>query len=56
MSARRSVRRHARLFAPVLFFAAAIPASAQTSATRAYVETLASEKFAGREAGSGDRR
>jgi Zn-dependent M28 family amino/carboxypeptidase len=51
MSARRS-----RLFAAVLFLAAALPAAAQTSATRAYVETLASEKFAGREAGSPGER
>ena len=51
MSARRS-----RLFAAVLFLAAAMPVAAQTAATRAYVETLASEKFAGREAGSPGER
>jgi hypothetical protein len=51
MSARRS-----RLFAVVLFLASAIPAAAQTSATRAHVETLASETFAGREAGSPGER
>ena len=61
MSARRC-----RLFAAVFFLAAAVPAAAQTSptqtspnqtsGTRAYVETLASEKFAGREAGSPGER
>jgi hypothetical protein len=51
MSARRS-----HLFAAVLLLAAALPSAAQTSATRAYVETLASEKFAGREAGSPGER
>jgi Zn-dependent M28 family amino/carboxypeptidase len=51
MSARRSP-----LFAAVLFLAAAMPVAAQTAATRAYVETLASEKFAGREAGSPGER
>src|SRR5262245_12209490 len=51
MSARRS-----RLFVAVLFLAAAMPVAAQTAATRAYVETLASEKFAGREAGSPGER
>jgi Zn-dependent M28 family amino/carboxypeptidase len=51
MSARRS-----RLFAAVLFLAAAMPVAAQTAATKAYVETLASEKFAGREAGSQGER
>ena len=51
-----------RLFAAVLLLAAALPAAAQTtsptqsSATRTYVETLASEKFAGREAGSPGER
>ena len=52
MSARRCPCRHARLFAAFLLLATATPAVAQTSATRPYVETLASEKFAGREAGS----
>ena len=33
-----------------------MPAAAQTAATRAHVETLASEKFAGREAGSPGER
>ena len=56
MSARGCARRRARLFAAVLFLAAGVPAAAQTSATRAYVETLASEKFAGREAGSPGER
>src|SRR5687767_9751513 len=61
MSARRC-----RLFAAALLLAAAVPAAAQTSptqtsptqtsGTRAYVETLASEKFAGREAGSPGER
>ena len=51
MSARRS-----RLLAAVLFLAATMPVAAQTAATRAYVETLASEKFAGREAGSPGER
>src|SRR5688572_5511898 len=51
MSARRC-----RMFAAVLLLSAAIPAAAQTSATRAHVETLASEKFAGREAGSPGER
>src|SRR5688572_32814095 len=45
-----------RLFAAVLLVAATVPAAAQTSATRAHVETLASEKFAGREAGSPGER
>jgi len=56
MSARRFARTHARLFAAVLVLAAVIPAAAQTSVTRTYVETLASEKFAGREAGSPGER
>jgi hypothetical protein len=52
MSARRC-----RLVIAVLVLTAAVPAAAQISATRAYVETLASEEFAGREAGSaGERR
>jgi hypothetical protein len=51
MSARRQ-----RLFAVLLLLASAIPAAAQTSATRSHVETLASEKFAGREAGSPGER
>jgi Zn-dependent M28 family amino/carboxypeptidase len=36
--------------------AATVPAAAQTSATRAHVQTLASDKFAGREAGSTGER
>jgi hypothetical protein len=40
------------MFAAVLLLAAAAPVEAQNSATRPFVETLASEKFAGREAGS----
>src|SRR5688572_19437683 len=56
MSARRFAHTHARLFAAILVFGAAIPATAQTSVTRPYVETLASEKFAGREAGSQGER
>jgi len=51
MSARRC-----RLLAAALVLTAASPAAAQTSATRTYVETLASEKFAGREAGSPGER
>jgi Zn-dependent M28 family amino/carboxypeptidase len=51
MSARQS-----RLVAAVLVLAATIPVAAQTSATRTHVETLASEKFAGREAGSPGER
>jgi Zn-dependent M28 family amino/carboxypeptidase len=45
-----------RLSAAVLVVAATIPTAAQTSATRAHVQTLASEKFAGREAGSPGER
>jgi Zn-dependent M28 family amino/carboxypeptidase len=56
MSARRCARTRARVFAAVFLLAATAPAAAQTSATRAYVETLASEKFAGREAGSPGER
>jgi hypothetical protein len=48
--------RRGRLLAAVLFLAAAGPAAAQTSATRSHVETLASAKFAGREAGSAGER
>ena len=51
MSARRC-----RLLAAALVLTSASPAAAQTSATRTYVETLASEKFAGREAGSPGER
>ena len=61
MSAKRS-----QLLAAILMFAAAMPAAAQrspaqtaptqASGTRAYVETLASEKFGGREAGSPGER
>ncbi len=56
MSAKRN-----RLLAATLLFASAVPAAAQTAATpasgtRPYVETLASEKFAGREAGSPGER
>ncbi len=47
--------RYARLFVAILLLAAT-PAVAQTTATRPYVETLASEKFAGREAGSQGER
>ena len=36
--------------------AATVPAAAQTSATRSHVQTLASDKFAGREAGSTGER
>jgi Zn-dependent M28 family amino/carboxypeptidase len=56
MSARRFVRVPARLLAAVVVFATVIPAEAQTSVTRPYVETLASETFAGREAGSQGER
>ena len=56
MSARRFVRVPARLLAAVVVLAAVIPAEAQTSVTRPYVETLASGKFAGREAGSQGER
>ena len=45
-----------RLVAAALFVAATIPAAAQTSATRPHVQTLASEQFAGREAGSTGER
>jgi hypothetical protein len=45
-----------RLAAAILVAASSLPAGAQTSATRAYVQTLASEKFAGREAGSPGER
>jgi Zn-dependent M28 family amino/carboxypeptidase len=51
MNARRS-----HLIAAALLLAATAPAVAQTSATRAHVQTLASEKFAGREAGSPGER
>jgi Zn-dependent M28 family amino/carboxypeptidase len=50
------IARRWRLIAAGLVVAAAIPAAAQTSATRAHVETLASEQFAGREAGSPGER
>src|SRR5262245_49047823 len=43
-----------RLLAAVLLLATAVSAAGQT--TRPYVETLASEKFAGREAGSPGER
>ena len=56
MSARGCARTRARLFAAVLWLAAAVPAAGQGSVTRPYVETLASEKFAGREAGSPGER
>jgi hypothetical protein len=55
-----------RLLAAILITASTVPAATQpaaaqtsatqTSATRAYVQTLASEKFAGREAGSDGER
>jgi Zn-dependent M28 family amino/carboxypeptidase len=45
-----------RLVAAALVAAATVPAAAQSSATRAHVQTLASEKFAGREAGSAGER
>jgi hypothetical protein len=45
-----------RLISAALLLAATIPAEAQTSATRAHVQTLASEKFGGREAGSAGER
>jgi Zn-dependent M28 family amino/carboxypeptidase len=48
--------RHWRLIAATMLLAATVPATAQTSATRAHVQTLASEKFAGREAGSAGER
>ena len=51
MKARRS-----HLIAAALLLAVTAPAVAQTSATRAHVQTLASEKFAGREAGSPGER
>jgi len=44
------------LLAALLGAAAAIPAAAQTSVTRPHVETLASDTFAGREAGSPGER
>ena len=44
------------LTAAVLAVSATIPAAAQTSATRPHVQTLASDKFAGREAGSTGER
>ena len=50
------IARRWRLTAAVLVLAGTIPAAAQTSATRAHVQTLASEKFAGREAGSPGER
>jgi hypothetical protein len=45
-----------RLTVPILVAIATLPAAAQTSATRTHVQTLASEKFAGREAGSTGER
>jgi Zn-dependent M28 family amino/carboxypeptidase len=45
-----------RLLTPVLALAFTLPAFAQTSATRPYVQTLASEKFGGREAGTAGER
>jgi Zn-dependent M28 family amino/carboxypeptidase len=45
-----------RLFVTLILVATTLPAAAQTSATRAHVQTLASEKFAGREAGSPGER
>ena len=45
-----------RLTVPILVAIATLPTSAQTSATRTHVQTLASEKFAGREAGSTGER
>src|SRR5687768_12289145 len=46
--------QHRRLATAALVLALALPASAQT--TRQHVETLASEKLAGREAGSPGER
>jgi Zn-dependent M28 family amino/carboxypeptidase len=48
--------RRGRILAAVLVLASAAPTAAQTSATRAHVQTLASETFAGREAGSAGER
>jgi Zn-dependent M28 family amino/carboxypeptidase len=45
-----------RLTVPILVAIATLPTAAQTSATRAHVQTLASDKFAGREAGSTGER
>jgi Zn-dependent M28 family amino/carboxypeptidase len=45
-----------QLFVAAALIATALPAAAQTSATRAHVQTLASEKFGGREAGSQGER
>jgi hypothetical protein len=45
-----------RLAAAVLVVSSTLPTIAQTSATRTYVQTLASEKFGGREAGSTGER
>jgi hypothetical protein len=50
------IARRWRLTAAVLVLAGTLPAAAQTSATRTHVQTLASEKFAGREAGSPGER
>jgi Zn-dependent M28 family amino/carboxypeptidase len=50
------IARRWRLIAASLVVTATIPAAAQTSPTRAHVQTLASEKFAGREAGSAGER
>ena len=45
-----------RLVVSVLLVATTLPAAAQAPATRGHVETLASEKLAGREAGSAGER
>jgi len=45
-----------RLAAAIFVAASTLPAAAQTSPTRAHVQTLASEKFGGREAGSAGER
>ena len=45
-----------RLVVSVLLVATTLPAAAQAPATRGHVQTLASEKFAGREAGSAGER
>jgi len=48
--------KHFRLALAVLVAVNTLPTTAQTSATRVFVQTLASERFAGREAGSAGER
>ena len=55
----KELRRSSRIFTFTVFVAFVVPIAAQvatSSKTRAHVETLASEKFGGREAGSDGER